>query len=37
MALLDEKTVKFALIAAVNGVVGNAIMFGLYNLAHARF
>ena len=37
MALVDEKTAKFALIAMVNGVVGNAIMFGLYNLAHASY
>lgn len=37
MILLDEKTIKFLLIAMLNGVIGNIIMFGLYNLVHCSY
>lgn len=37
MAVIDEKTAKFAMVAMLNGIVGNAIMFGLYNLAHCSY
>lgn len=37
MALIDEKTAKFAMVGMLNGVVGNVIMFGLYNLAHCSY
>ena len=32
--LFDEKLLKFILVGVVNTLVGMAIMFGLYNLAH---
>ena len=35
--LFDEKLLKFILVGVVNTLVGMAIMFGLYNLAHCRY
>lgn len=32
--LIDEKLLKFILVGALNTLIGSAIMFGLYNLAH---
>lgn len=37
MILLDVKTIKFLLIAMLNGAIGNIIMFGLYNLVHCSY
>ncbi len=35
--LFDEKLLKFILVGVVNTLVGTAIMFGLYNLAHCSY
>ena len=35
--LADRKLLKFLLVGVVNTLVGTAIMFGLYNLAHASY
>ena len=35
--LFDEKLLKFILVGVVNTLVGMAIMFGLYNLAHCSY
>ena len=35
--LFDEKLLKFILVGMVNTLVGMAIMFGLYNLAHCSY
>lgn len=35
--LFDEKLLKFILVVVVNTLVGMAIMFGLYNLAHCSY
>lgn len=35
--LLDEKLLKFLLVGVVNTLIGTAIMFGLYNLAHCSY
>lgn len=36
-ALVDKKLAKFLLVGVINTLVGTAIMFGLYNLAHASY
>lgn len=36
-ALFDEKLLKFLLVGVINTLVGTAIMFGLYNLAHMSY
>lgn len=35
--LFDQKLLKFLLVGVVNTLVGTAIMFGLYNLAHCSY
>ena len=35
--LLDAKLLKFILVGLINTLVGTAIMFGLYNLAHCSY
>lgn len=35
--LADRKLLKFLLVGVVNTLVGTAIMFGLYNLAHTSY
>ncbi len=35
--LFDEKLLRFLLVGVVNTLVGTAIMFGLYNLAHCSY
>ena len=35
--LIDVKLAKFLLVGVVNTLVGTAIMFGLYNLAHCSY
>ncbi|MDY3617399.1 GtrA family protein [Agathobaculum sp.] len=35
--LIDKKLAKFLLVGVVNTLVGTAIMFGLYNLAHCSY
>ena len=35
--LFDQKLLKFLLVGVVNTLVGMAIMFGLYNLAHCSY
>lgn len=35
--LIDEKLAKFLLVGVINTLVGTAIMFGLYNLAHCSY
>ena len=35
--LIDKKLLKFLLVGVVNTLVGTAIMFGLYNLAHCSY
>lgn len=35
--LFDQKLFKFLLVGVVNTIVGTAIMFGLYNLAHCSY
>ncbi|MDO4271292.1 MAG: GtrA family protein [Eubacteriales bacterium] len=35
--LVDKKLAKFLLVGVVNTLVGMAIMFGLYNLAHCSY
>ena len=35
--LIDRKFAKFLLVGAINTLVGTAIMFGLYNLAHCTY
>lgn len=35
--LVDRKLAKFLLVGVVNTLVGTAIMFGLYNLAHCSY
>lgn len=37
LALFDEKLLKFLLVGVINTLVGMAIMFGLYNLAHCSY
>lgn len=37
LSLLDAKMWKFLLVGVVNTLVGSAIMFGLYNLAHLPY
>ena len=37
LALFDVKMWKFLLVGVVNTLVGTAIMFGLYNLAHCGY
>ena len=37
LALFDVKMWKFLLVGVVNTLVGSAIMFGLYNLAHVPY
>lgn len=36
-SLFDEKLWKFIVVGVINTLVGSAIMFGLYNLAHASY
>lgn len=36
-ALVDAKLLKFLLVGVINTLVGIAIMFGLYNLAHMNY
>ena len=35
--LIDRKLIKFLLVGVINTLVGTAIMFGLYNLAHCTY
>ena len=35
--LFDEKLLRFLLVGVVNTLVGTAIMFGVYNLAHCSY
>lgn len=35
--VIDEKLVKFLIVGVINTLVGTAIMFGLYNLAHMNY
>ena len=35
--LVDQKLLKFLLVGVVNTLIGTAIMFGLYNLAHCSY
>nr|WP_297171633.1 GtrA family protein [uncultured Agathobaculum sp.] len=35
--LVDKKLAKFLLVGVINTLVGTAIMFGLYNLAHCSY
>ncbi len=35
--LVDRKLAKFLLVGVINTLVGTAIMFGLYNLAHCTY
>ncbi len=35
--LIDKKLVKFLVVGVINTLVGTAIMFGLYNLAHCSY
>lgn len=35
--LIDRKLAKFLLVGVINTLVGTAIMFGLYNLAHCSY
>ena len=35
--LIDRKLAKFLLVGVINTLVGTAIMFGLYNLAHCTY
>ena len=35
--LIDKKLAKFLLVGVINTLVGTAIMFGLYNLAHCSY
>lgn len=35
--LVDRKLAKFLLVGVINTLVGTAIMFGLYNLAHCSY
>lgn len=35
--VIDIKLLKFAIVGAVNTIVGTAIMFSLYNLAHCSY
>ena len=37
LALMDAKFWKFLLVGVINTLVGTAIMFGLYNLAHVGY
>ncbi len=37
LSLLDVKMWKFLLVGVINTLVGSAIMFGLYNLAHCGY
>ena len=37
LALFDVKMWKFLLVGGINTLVGSAIMFGLYNLAHVPY
>ena len=36
-ALLDGSALRFVLVGVVNTLVGSAVMFGLYNLAHCSY
>lgn len=36
-SLLDGTALRFVLVGAVNTLVGSAVMFGLYNLAHCSY
>ena len=35
--LIDRRLAKFLLVGVINTLVGTAIMFGLYNLAHYSY
>lgn len=35
--LIDRKLAKFLLVGVINTMIGTAIMFGLYNLAHCTY
>ncbi len=35
--LIDRKLAKFLLVGVINTLIGTAIMFGLYNLAHCTY
>ena len=37
LSLLDAKMWKFLLVGVINTLVGSAIMFGLYNIAHCGY
>ena len=34
LSLFDAKLLRFLIVGVINTIVGTAIMFGLYNLAH---
>ena len=36
-SIVDIKLVKFVIVGVINTLVGSAIMFGLYNLAHCSY
>ena len=35
--IIDQKLARFLIVGVVNTLVGTAIMFGLYNLAHCSY
>ena len=37
LALIDAKLLRFLIVGVINTLVGSAIMFGLYNLAHCSY
>lgn len=37
LSLIDIKLLKFIIVGVINTLVGSAIMFGLYNLAHCSY
>ena len=37
ISLFDIKLIKFIIVGVINTLVGSAIMFGLYNLAHCSY
>ena len=37
LSMLDEKLLKFIIVGVINTIIGMAIMFGLYNLAHCSY
>ena len=37
LSLFDAKLLRFLIVGVINTLVGSAIMFGLYNLAHCTY